>query len=338
MSRAARDWAWTLSVTPVQKLVITALAERADDEGRCFPSLAHLTRMTGLARSTVVVALQELEAARRIVRVRGGGRKSTWYRLFISEPDAMSRQPRAACADQELSTEGHFEDFTPGPPSGAGEKPVVRDADPSSPGRGPQQSGSRTAPVPQPDSSSPTGGRQQSDRRTSAVREPDPRSPSDGLVRELVVRQTDPSGPGAGPQQSGRRTAVVRQTDPNRQYNHHLTVSESTADVVDARRRDHQARDAPKATPIPADWRPSERVLAWAAKQGMARDWVEAQIDEFVVYWTDTGEARKSWDATFINRLQALRANQPKEQADEPEPRLADKDYLTGATPLDQIP
>jgi hypothetical protein len=93
-----------------------------------------------------------------------------------------------------------------------------------------------------------------------------------------------------------------------------------------------------KAIPIPSDWRPSERVLAWAAKQGMTRDWVEAQIDEFVVYWTDTGEARKSWDATFINRLQALRANQPREQDDEPEPRLADKDYLTGATPLDQIP
>jgi hypothetical protein len=40
MSRAARDWVWALSVTPVQKLVIMALAERADDEGHCFPSLA----------------------------------------------------------------------------------------------------------------------------------------------------------------------------------------------------------------------------------------------------------------------------------------------------------
>jgi hypothetical protein len=180
MSRAARDWAWALSVTPVQKLVITALAERADDEGRCLPSLAHLTRMTGLARSTDAVALQERQAARRIVRVRGGGRKSTWYRLFISEPDAIPRQPRAACADQEPSTEGHFEDFTPGPPSGAGEKPAVRDVDRSSPGGGPRQPGSRTPPVPQPDSSSLTGGRQQSDRRTSAVREPDPSSPADG--------------------------------------------------------------------------------------------------------------------------------------------------------------
>ena len=77
MSRGARDWAWALPVTPVQKLVITALAERADAKGHCFPSLVHLTRLTGLARSTVAVALQDLDAARWIVRVRGGGRRST---------------------------------------------------------------------------------------------------------------------------------------------------------------------------------------------------------------------------------------------------------------------
>jgi hypothetical protein len=79
-------------------------------------------------------------------------------------------------------------------------------------------------------------------------------------------------------------------------------------------------------------------VFDWAAKRDMNRTWVEAQIEEFVVYWTDTGERRKSWDATFINRLQAQQAKQPKDQAHEPEPRLADKDYLSGATPLDQIP
>lgn len=312
----ARDWAWSLPVTPAQKLVITALAERADDEGHCFPSLAHLTRMTGLARSTVAVALQELEAARRIVRARGGGRKSTRYRLRISEPDVASRQPRAARGDPDLSSDGHFEDFRSRPPSGAGEKPKVGDTDPSSPGGRPQQSGSRTAPVPLPD----------------------PSGPSDGLVRDPVVRLADPSSPAGGRQRSGGWTAAVRETDPNRQYNRHLTVSESTVDAVDAQRHGHTAKDAPKATPIPADWCPSDRVFAWAAKQGMAYDWVEAQIDEFLVYWTDTGECRKSWDATFINRLQALRANQPKEQPDEPEPRLADKDYLTGATPLNQIP
>jgi hypothetical protein len=107
-------------------------------------------------------------------------------------------------------------------------------------------------------------------------------------------------------------------------------------DAAHAKKR--TANNSRKATPIPRDWRPGDRVFDWAANRGMSRTWVEAQIEEFLVYWGDTGERRKSWDATFINRLQALQANQPKDQAHEPEPRLADKDYLTGATPIDQIP
>jgi len=79
-------------------------------------------------------------------------------------------------------------------------------------------------------------------------------------------------------------------------------------------------------------------VFAWAAKQGMTRAWVEAQLGEFLVYWGDAGERRKSWDATFINRLQVLQARQGKRHDAEPEVRLADKDYRSGATPLDQIP
>ena len=68
------------------------------------------------------------------------------------------------------------------------------------------------------------------------------------------------------------------------------------------------------------------------------RAWVEAQLEEFRLYWGDTGERRKSWDATFINRLQALQSRQPKNPPDEPEQRLADKDYAAGATPPEQIP
>ncbi len=105
-----------------------------------------------------------------------------------------------------------------------------------------------------------------------------------------------------------------------------------------AHREKTTAKDSRKATPIPPDWRPGERVFDWAVKRGMTRAWVEAQIEEFLVYWGDTEERRKSWDATFINRLQSLQASQPNDQAHEPEPRLADKDYRTGATPLDQIP
>ncbi|MEA1053890.1 DnaT-like ssDNA-binding domain-containing protein, partial [Lamprobacter modestohalophilus] len=59
-----------------------------------------------------------------------------------------------------------------------------------------------------------------------------------------------------------------------------------------------------RAAPIPPTWTPGESVYAWALKRGLTRDWVQAQIDEFIIYWRDCGESRKSWDATFINRLQ----------------------------------
>ena len=94
MSRAARDWAWALRVTPPQKLVILALAERADDSGTCWPSLTRLSEMTRLVRSTIAVALTGLEEARLIARDRGRAGRSTRYRLLTGvagrEPDGSN--------------------------------------------------------------------------------------------------------------------------------------------------------------------------------------------------------------------------------------------------------
>jgi hypothetical protein len=147
MSRVARDWAWALAVTPVQKLVITALAERANEAGNCFPSLTHLTVMTGLARSTVASTLRQLEAAHRIARVPGGGRRSTCYRLLIGEPDMAPERGRARRASEPPTTGRPSRDATAGSRGGPVEAPVVRQADSSSPACGPQQSGSRTLTV-----------------------------------------------------------------------------------------------------------------------------------------------------------------------------------------------
>ena len=105
----------------------------------------------------------------------------------------------------------------------------------------------------------------------------------------------------------------------------------------------HRGQQTPKrspdpARPIPPDWGPGARVLSWAAKQGIARDWVQDQVEEFVAYWSDTGSHRTSWDATFIQRLQTLQARTTQRPSHEPTGRLADKDYARGATPLDRIP
>ncbi|WP_323706236.1 DnaT-like ssDNA-binding domain-containing protein [Thiorhodovibrio frisius] len=97
---------------------------------------------------------------------------------------------------------------------------------------------------------------------------------------------------------------------------------------------------APRA--IPQDWQPSERVYAWAIKHGLRRDWVEDQVDEFITFWTDAGIRRRSWDATFMHRLEYLQTRPITKKQEKTHvishTGLADKDYASGATPIDQIP
>ena len=70
----------------------------------------------------------------------------------------------------------------------------------------------------------------------------------------------------------------------------------------------------------------------------MSAEWVEEQVDEFVIYWTDRGDSRKSWDATFMNRMRTLQAQRPIRKSDATHRPLAAKDYRKGSTPLEEIP
>jgi hypothetical protein len=68
-----------------------------------------------------------------------------------------------------------------------------------------------------------------------------------------------------------------------------------------------------KATAIPPNWQPGERVFDWAAKRGMTRTWVQAQIEEFLVYWTDTG-GRSQELGRDLHQSSADPAGQPTER------------------------
>lgn len=63
------------------RLVAFVLSTHMDTNGgSCYPSIARIEREAGLARSTVCVALNELEAARLILREPGGPpNRSTRY-------------------------------------------------------------------------------------------------------------------------------------------------------------------------------------------------------------------------------------------------------------------
>lgn len=285
MSREARDWAWNRrGLTPALRCILLALAEHADEEGRCWPSLTRLAELTEVDRRTVTRGLAELEDRGLIVRERNRQR-STTYTLAIGQSDGDA-------LPQEWGCQTPPDAARPGAP------------DPRGRGATPLQQGHET-----PRDLTPLG------------------------VTNPHTRGETPPARGVRPPDLGVSYP------PNRHKNRHRTESEPSLPYSD----ETSAPERPGIrgggrTPIPPDWQPSQRVYDWAAKQGMTRTWAAAQVDEFVVYWTDTGARRDSWDATFINRLRTLQASEATRQDHEPEPRLADKDYSVGATPLDQIP
>lgn len=71
---------WDLPMPPSEKLVLLALADWANDEGHCYPSIAKVARKTGVSERTVQRVLRDAEQANLIEReeVKGKGCK---YRL-----------------------------------------------------------------------------------------------------------------------------------------------------------------------------------------------------------------------------------------------------------------
>lgn len=68
---------------PTERLIMLALADHADDDGRCYPSIQRLCQRTGLSERAVRTNLRALEKSRYIRTEKGGGRGGTSL-YFIS--------------------------------------------------------------------------------------------------------------------------------------------------------------------------------------------------------------------------------------------------------------
>jgi helix-turn-helix protein len=60
VSIAALHWAWRQKLAPVEKLVLLALADHADDEGMCWPGQRGVADKCGLSRQTVAETIARL--------------------------------------------------------------------------------------------------------------------------------------------------------------------------------------------------------------------------------------------------------------------------------------
>lgn len=146
---------WPLQMPPSPKAVLVSLADNANDEGHCFPSIATMCERTCLGRTAVIDAVKWLEQHGALRADRSNGRHTT----YTLTPEAFTNQSATRTGSPPLDRPDPS--VTPTGPS------PVEPANPSA---------SRTGPLPepvrQPDGTSPPGGRDQSARRTLTVKEP----------------------------------------------------------------------------------------------------------------------------------------------------------------------
>lgn len=89
-----------LKLAPTAKLILYALASRADERGRCWPSVAQICRDTGLQRRAVQIHLRRLVDAHLVVRELSAGRAGTLRLLLDDSPQgtiSTRQDPRTSC-------------------------------------------------------------------------------------------------------------------------------------------------------------------------------------------------------------------------------------------------
>ena len=56
---------------------------------------------------------------------------------------------------------------------------------------------------------------------------------------------------------------------------------------------------------ITDDWQPGKRCLELLEQAGIGADFALGLVGEFCLYWSERGESRPGWDATFLNHVKA---------------------------------
>lgn len=97
MSNEAISWAFQQTMSPTCKLVLVALANRANDAGECWPSVGTLTDETGLSERAVQNALAALEACGAIDRRERRGTSTVFRCTMKAVEPPQQMHPRTKC-------------------------------------------------------------------------------------------------------------------------------------------------------------------------------------------------------------------------------------------------
>lgn len=103
---------------PTERLIMLALADHADDEGRCYPSIARLCRRTGLTERAVQSNIRKLQDAGYVAVQLGAGRSGSNLYLVRATPAPDAPKPSGTIIEPSSKdhltddpVRGRFEDF-----------------------------------------------------------------------------------------------------------------------------------------------------------------------------------------------------------------------------------
>jgi Fe2+ or Zn2+ uptake regulation protein len=87
MSIDATCWAWQQKITPSQKLVLLALADRADEHFNCYPSIQRMVNDTGLNLEQIRQAIVRLDRLGSVRSFESPDSEKLCCRLMINNQD-----------------------------------------------------------------------------------------------------------------------------------------------------------------------------------------------------------------------------------------------------------
>ena len=196
MSNTITNFCRPLKLSPPQKCVLMALADRADDSGLAWPSIAWLCEWTCFGKTAVIGALKGLEEGKLITTIRTAGRNNycTLDLDRIVEMTGQQAQAAAKCGSQD----GSAEDVNPSATRTSPPDEPVRQTDyhPSATRTTTSPPGEPTRPPGAPDTSlntSKTSNRQGEARGAPPITELDG-VPSQVMADYLAVRKAKKAG------------------------------------------------------------------------------------------------------------------------------------------------
>ena len=112
---------WDLQMTPAQKIVLISLADQANDEGVCWPSISTMEARTCLSERTIQRAIQWLESVGILSRDERSGRSNVYILHPKQSLTPVTVSPPSQC---------HPRHCDGGPPSQCHPTPVTVTGDP----------------------------------------------------------------------------------------------------------------------------------------------------------------------------------------------------------------